>query len=185
VKVDKPENIQQVAAECVDVPGVIHVAYAAEFLDRYMKVMLVLGIICIATIGLLLLFAYSSINNIIGVSIYARRSEIRIMQLVGATWWFIRWPFLFEGMFFGAAGALVALVVIWVAVAVGGEWVHALALPWVDLSLGQLLLWLSALLGFLGVAIGLFGSLKTVNTFLQREANATIDAQRVRQLLRS
>lgn len=188
LKVDRPENIQQVAAECVDLPGVIHVAYPAEFLQRYLRVMLVLVVICIATISLLLLFAYSSINNIIGVSIYARRSEIRIMQLVGATWWFIRWPFLFEGVFFGAVGAVVALVVIWLFLAVLGEALHASALamrlPWVELSSWQLFLWLSAALGLLGVVVGLFGSLKTVNAFLRREASATIDAQRVRQLLR-
>ena len=35
------------------------------------------------------------------------------MQLVGATWWFIRWPFLFEGVFIGLIGSVIALCVVW------------------------------------------------------------------------
>ena len=67
------------------------------------------------------MFAFSSISNIINLSVYARRTEIRIMQLVGATWWFIRWPFILEGVFFGILGALAAQLVIWLMLTAAGE----------------------------------------------------------------
>ena len=52
------------------------------------------------------------ISNTIRLSIYARRREVEIMKLVGATNWFIRWPFLIEGVFVGLVGAAGAMVVV-------------------------------------------------------------------------
>src|SRR5207302_1919382 len=45
-------------------------------------------------------------------SLYARRREVEVMKLVGATDWFIRWPFVIEGVIVGAAGAMLAIVVL-------------------------------------------------------------------------
>ncbi|MGH2980492.1 MAG: cell division protein FtsX, partial [Solirubrobacterales bacterium] len=53
------------------------------------------------------------VGNTIRLSIYARRREVEVMRLVGATRWFIRWPFMIEGMVVGFAGGLVAILVLW------------------------------------------------------------------------
>ena len=50
------------------------------------------------------------ISNTIRITVFARRREVSIMKYVGATNWFIRWPFLLEGMFMGFVGALIAAV---------------------------------------------------------------------------
>src|SRR5579875_1511040 len=55
------------------------------------------------------------IANTIRLSLYARRREVEVMKLVGATDWFIRWPFVIEGTMVGAAGALLAIAVLGVA----------------------------------------------------------------------
>jgi len=53
------------------------------------------------------------VGNTIRLSIYARRREVEVMRLVGATRWFVRWPFMIEGMVVGFAGGLLAILVLW------------------------------------------------------------------------
>ena len=55
------------------------------------------------------------IANTIRLSLYARRREVEVMKLVGATDWFIRWPFVLEGVIVGAAGGLLAVLLLVVA----------------------------------------------------------------------
>jgi cell division transport system permease protein len=62
--------------------------------------------------ALLTLASIVLIANTIRLSLYARRREIEVMKLVGATNWFIRWPFVIEGVIVGAAGAASAIVVL-------------------------------------------------------------------------
>ena len=59
--------------------------------------------------GLLLIASLLLVANTIRLSIYARRREVEVMRLVGATNWFIRWPFMVEGLFCGLVGAAIAI----------------------------------------------------------------------------
>lgn len=54
------------------------------------------------------------IGNTIRLSIYTRRREIEVMRLVGATRWFIRWPFMIEGVVVGVLGGAIAILVLWI-----------------------------------------------------------------------
>jgi len=69
-------------------------------------------IAAIAVTALLILASIVLIANTIRLSLFARRREVEVMKLVGATDWFIRWPFVIEGTFVGAAGALLAIAVL-------------------------------------------------------------------------
>ena len=53
------------------------------------------------------------VGNTIRLSIYTRRREVEVMRLVGATRWFIRWPFMIEGMVVGFTGGVVAILILW------------------------------------------------------------------------
>ena len=61
---------------------------------------------------LLVLASVLLIANTIRLSLYSRRREVEVMKLVGATDWFIRWPFVIEGMIVGSFGALLAIIVL-------------------------------------------------------------------------
>ena len=63
--------------------------------------------------ALLLVASLMLVGNTIRLSIYARRREVEVMRLVGATRWFIRWPFMIEGVMVGFLGGLVAILILW------------------------------------------------------------------------
>jgi cell division transport system permease protein len=70
-------------------------------------------IVLLAITGLLLVASLGLVGNTIRLSIYARRREVEVMSLVGATRWFIRWPFIIEGLVVGLIGAGAAVVILW------------------------------------------------------------------------
>ncbi len=65
--------------------------------------------------GLLVLASVLLVANTIRLSVFARRREVEVMTLVGATNWFVRWPFVIEGLIVGFFGGLVAVGLLWVA----------------------------------------------------------------------
>jgi cell division transport system permease protein len=79
------------------------------------KILEVTNLVTITAAVLTVLLTIASvllIANTIRLSLYARRREVEVMKLVGATDWFIRWPFVIEGIVVGAAGALLAVAVL-------------------------------------------------------------------------
>ena len=75
-----------------------------------------------------MLFALAAIlltSTTVRLSIFARRREVEIMQLVGATNWFIRWPFILEGFITGLVGSLVAALAVWGANVLVYNWIHS------------------------------------------------------------
>ena len=79
------------------------------------KILEVTNLVTITAAALTVLLTLASIlliANTIRLSLYSRRREVEVMKLVGATDWFIRWPFVIEGVVVGAAGALLAIVVL-------------------------------------------------------------------------
>jgi cell division transport system permease protein len=79
------------------------------------KILSATGLVKALTAGLAVLLVLASIAliaNTIRLSIYARRREVEVMKLVGATNWFIRWPFVIEGMIVGFLGGLLAVLLL-------------------------------------------------------------------------
>ena len=79
------------------------------------KILEVTNLVTITAAVLTVLLTIASIlliANTIRLSLFARRREVEVMKLVGATDWFIRWPFVIEGTVVGAAGALLAIAVL-------------------------------------------------------------------------
>src|SRR5436305_5971030 len=72
-----------------------------------------LKIILTVITALLVLASLMLIGNTIRLSIYTRRREVEVMRLVGATRWFIRWPFMIEGVIVGFTGGLIAILILW------------------------------------------------------------------------
>jgi cell division transport system permease protein len=78
------------------------------------KVTSALKIVLTVIMALLIVASLMLIGNTIRLSIFTRRREVEVMRLVGATRWFIRWPFLIEGVVVGFMGGLVAIIILWI-----------------------------------------------------------------------
>jgi len=148
-------------------PLIDEVKYGQEYTEKLFGFTNKMRAFMLAFIVLLGIVAVLLISNTIRLSIFARKREVEIMKLVGATNWFIRWPFVIEGVTVGFLGALVAVVVVlvvnhylagWVRSAITFLTVPLDAVPYVLITI--VLLAVGVVIGALGSAIGLRRFLK-------------------------
>lgn len=111
VELDQIESQDAVLAELQKVEGVDKVEYGqslSEMLMSVSNVFQVAGILVMLVLGVI---SVMIIINTIRISVMNRRVEINIMKYVGATDWFIRWPFIIEGIIIGLIGAVLPMLV--------------------------------------------------------------------------
>lgn len=104
----EPEAVRRTADIVADYPEVEGTHYGQEIIELLFQITTIIrwgGIALIVFLTLAMLFI---ISNTIRLTVFARRKEIAIMKYVGATNWFIRWPFLLEGLFLGFIGGIIA-----------------------------------------------------------------------------
>jgi len=165
---DSPEHLQAIAAAAGALPNVEHASYGAQMADRLVAITRLVRLGGAALSVGLAIVAMIIIVNTIRLTVLARRTEIEVMRLVGATAWFIRWPFIVEGAVTGALAGVTALVLVsgaytWLAWATGGSlpFLPMLSPLQVAVELAwKLLLW--------GALIGIAGSLLALRRFLSR-----------------
>jgi cell division transport system permease protein len=146
--------------------GVEKVTYGKKTAKRILRVARVVEIVFVLAVIVLLIAAMLLIANTIRLSIVSRRREIEVMKLVGATNWFVRGPFMLEGLICGLAGSIAAVILLVLGKEVAlpailghisdSSDAHALAFAWTALIL----------LGF-GVLLGAAGSGVTIRRFLR------------------
>ena len=98
VSLDNIENQNYVLTELEKIDGVRNIRHAQTETDILIKLNKGVTIVGSVIIGILLIISIVIIMNSIKISVYTRRTEIGIMKYVGATDWFIRWPFVIEGV---------------------------------------------------------------------------------------
>jgi cell division transport system permease protein len=115
IALNDPLTVKTVAARFNGNPIVDTVKFGQDIADKLFKFTTSARNFMLIFIVLLGIVAVLLISNTIRLSIFARKREVEIMKLVGATNWFIRWPFLIEGVtvgFFGAVSAVVVVLVL-------------------------------------------------------------------------
>ncbi|MEA2015536.1 MAG: permease-like cell division protein FtsX [Actinomycetota bacterium] len=118
ITLKSPEKIDRVALRFYDkdgnfIEGVNDVIWGKDYVNKLFSITAIIGTVAFLIIIVLLLAAIVLIFNTIRLSIYSRRKEIEVMKLVGATNWFVRIPFLFEGFFEGFAGGTVSVILLY------------------------------------------------------------------------
>lgn len=161
-------SLLPIAAQAIETePGIEKVDYKADVVDKlftFTRTLRIVGLILVAILSVATVFM---ISNTIRLTVFARRREIAIMKMVGATDRFIRRPFLVEGMVLGIIGSLLAGgLVYWTYLRVF-DWVFD-NLPWLPfLGPDPLLQNLVLVLVLLGALLGYVGSGIAVRRFLR------------------
>jgi cell division transport system permease protein len=112
IKVKDPGYSQEVAEEIKKIDGIRRIAYSKEVTDFIIKFTKWVNLVSVFLILILLTVSVFIIANTIKLTVFARRREINIMKYIGATDWFIRWPFIVEGVIIGIVGSLVAFFIV-------------------------------------------------------------------------
>lgn len=106
------ESIKRLAERMMDVPGVTQVQYSREWVENLATVIGYVELAAVAVGAILSVASVTIIASIIRLTLYARRDEIEILQLIGATGAFIRIPYLLEGAVLGALGGVLSLALL-------------------------------------------------------------------------
>lgn len=170
LRLSDPAQTARVAAELRALPGVAEVDDGGEAVETFLAISDALRLVGSVLIIVLLSSALFAIVNSIRAAITARRDEIEVMRLVGATRGFIRSPFLIEGVLLGLLSALLTLLLVvpgygFVALRLS-QTLRFLPLVRDPLALAQL----SVLLLALALLVGLVGSALSVSQYLQEDA---------------
>jgi len=110
INLKDPSQSTEAVEEFKDISGVENVSFHQQTIDMISKVTYWMRFISGIMIMILLIISVFIISNTIKITVFARRREINIMKFIGATDWFIRWPFVVEGVIIGILGAIIALI---------------------------------------------------------------------------
>lgn len=167
VSVDTPEHIKEVSTQIGKLPKVETAKFGQEVVEHLFQLTKILrfgGIVLVVFLAMATLFI---ISNTIRLTVFARRKEVIIMRYVGATDWFIRWPFMLEGMTLGFCGAVVAALLInGIYSALLGK-IHATLAFLPMLPAKPLLYYVSVFILIAGTGIGALGSFISLRKFLK------------------
>ncbi|GIN70794.1 cell division protein FtsX [Bacillus sp. J14TS2] len=170
VKTKQPDETPVVAQKI----RALDFVYSAEFGEKKVENLFSLlrtsrNVGAVLVVGLLFT-AMFLISNTIKITIFARRREIEIMKLVGATNWFIRWPFIFEGIWLGILGSVIPIGIVATAYNYGYDFLSQ-RIPddyfMSPLEYTPFVYQVSLLLLLIGVIIGAWGSFISVRRFLK------------------
>ena len=166
ISLKDPEQVDVVAARFAGNANVDEVKYGKEIAERIFSVTSTIRNVMLVFLILLGAVSILLISNTIRLSIYARRHEVEIMKLVGATNWFIRWPFVIEGVAVGLVGAGLALALVLVGTSFVFDKIRQ-SLVFMSVPFDLLSPWqLAGVLLAAGVVIGALGSGLGLRRFL-------------------
>lgn len=160
------DSIQWIAKELKTYKGVSDIAYRQDLVESVNRTLSKIGLVLLVIAALLTVVSFSLINNTIRLSVYARRFSIHTMKLVGASWNFIRMPFLRRAILEGLISAILAIVVL----GIGMYFLYSYD-PEITVVLNQEVLLITALVMLtFGILITFFCSWLSVNKFLKMKA---------------
>ncbi len=169
ITVKEPKDVEIVALKIKSLSEIEEVKYSkelADYIEQVSGLVRTVGIVIITIFGIATL---SIIVNTIRLAVNSRKNEIEIMRLVGATNWFIRMPFLLEGIFFGFSSAILTSIILTIWRSFSITQIRSL-LPFIPLETENTSIWgVVTLTMVISILIGFLGSAFSVTRYLSFE----------------
>ena len=160
---------EQTQEQLYQIIGVAEVRAHLQVAESFVAVRNAVSAVSLILVVVLVVVSVFVMSNTVKLASFSRRDEIAIMKMVGASNWFIRFPFVVEGLMLGLLGGLLAFVLQWgiydvVANRIMGSLIGSLipVIPFATFSAVVLLIYLGV-----GLAVGIFGSSIAIRNYLQ------------------
>ncbi|MBR4286771.1 MAG: permease-like cell division protein FtsX [Clostridia bacterium] len=173
VTVKDLEQFDATAENIKKLEYVLQIRENSELAGKIASIRNAVSYVCIGVVAVLFFVSLFIVSNTIRITIYNRRLEISIMKAVGATNMFIRWPFIVEGTLLGVFSAVIALGVEYGLYSVACIWLSDVMamIGGSVVSFAEYILLIFGIFMFIGVFIGSFGSLISLNKYLKEHSN--------------
>lgn len=166
IQAKDPKMIKQIANRIAEFIKVEEVEYGQEIAEKLLNFTYVFRKAGMLILALLIFAPILIISNIIKITVYARRNEIEIMSLAGATSWFIKWPFIIEGFLQGFISAVLSIIILYNFYFFTTNKVRQV-IPFLPLVVDNMdLLPIGIVIVFLGSFVGILGSMFSVGKYL-------------------
>lgn len=167
VTLARPELVKTAAESIEKLDGVESAKYGQDVMEHLFEITRLIRIFGFSLMLVLALATLFIISNTIRLTVFARRKEIAIMKYVGATDWFIRWPFVLEGMVLGLFGSLLAALLLRATyTGIAGKVYETLAFfPLIPEQ--PFLTYITIIVILNGMAVGAVGSAVSIKRFLK------------------
>ncbi|MBA7493548.1 Cell division protein FtsX [subsurface metagenome] len=166
IQAKDPKMIKQIANQIAEFKKVEEVEYGQGTVEKLLNFTYIFRRVGILILALLIFASILIISNIIKITVYARRNEIEIMSLTGATSWFIKWPFIIEGLLQGFISAILSTIILYKFYFFAINKVHQV-IPFLPLVVDNMdLLPIGIAIVLLGSFVGILGSMFSVGKYL-------------------
>lgn len=180
VSLKDTDKFEETVNRISELPNVLHIRENRQLAQQLSGLRNTVSYVSAGMIALLLIVSLFIVSNTIRITMDSRRLEINIMKSVGATRWFIRWPFMVEGMALGLISGVLALLAVWLIYSLAGNSVVKM-LSGIGMTgivpFGKYALILLAAFALLGVLAGAVGSAVSITKYLKEKEFAIVDEE--------
>lgn len=173
VKVADLTRFDETVEEIKNLPYVLQIHENSELASKISDIRNAVTYISVGIVAILFFVSLFIVSNTIRITIFNRRLEISIMKAVGATNSFVRWPFMVEGILLGLFSALLGLGIQFGIYELASIWLGNIMsmLGGSVVSFGEYVWLIFGIFAFVGVFIGAFGSIISLNKYLKEHSN--------------
>ncbi len=173
VKVTDLELFNETVNEIKNLENVLEIRENSELAGKIATIRNAVTYISIGIVAVLFFVSLFIVSNTIRITIFNRRLEISIMKAVGATNSFVRWPFMVEGILLGLFSALIGLLIQYGVYSLASIWLADIMnmLGGSVVKFSETAGLLLGMFAFIGVFIGAFGSILSLNKYLKEHSN--------------